>query len=477
MRVSATLLLFAWLALSEAAAARLQLRFGHDDNLRYQLDCLAGLVRCTTPQLPLAGALGSDELATWRDTAARRRNARPAEDLPLPTASVLRAVSSRHAPGWSAGPTDPGARATRATLLARLAERTAAQWSRELRPHLTRMTLELDLTARRIELDRLLPRLAALYGQGATTLPAVSLVATRGAADGSLATLGRSTAWVETPLGDTAANRLPVIVHEFVHHWQREIPAPQRAEIVGTFLASGNDCAITAYHFFDEAMASAIGNGLIERRLLGNTAFADYLALPDSFYADHRIDRIAKALLPRLEQQVARNAPLDAAFVQDYIAIASGLLANDCASLSAALNTATFVLTDEALSAAQALAQRRLAPTTSFVDLPAQTLDGIPGTAAVRYPPLSGIVVATADSLTALQGLLPPALLADLAVRAHTQERLVHAWRRNEWSTLYIVVGRDVPAAAATLLQLVALRTQTFTGEWLPPALPASVPD
>ncbi len=266
-------------------------------------------------------------------------------------------------------------------------------------------------------------------------------------------------------------------MHEFVHHWQREMPAAQQAEIVDAFLASSNACAVTVYHFFEEAMASAIGNGLIERRLLDDQAFADYLALPDSFYADRRVDEIAKALLPRLDAQLERDAAIGADFVSDYIAIATRVLGDDCAGLAASLSTATFVLTDAALAPAQALAQRRLAPATAFVDIVSDTAGGTSRTAAMQYPPLSGIVVATADTLARLQGLVPARLLAALEQRSRTQPRLVHAWRRNAWSTLYIVVGEDVPAAAATLLQLVALRQQAFTGEWLPPALPSSVPD
>lgn len=477
MRVAATLILFACLALSGTAGAGIELRVRHDDNLRYQLDCLAGLARCTTPQLPLSGALDSNELETWRSTAARRRDARPADDLPLPTAAVLSAVSSRHRSNWSGGPLDARAQVTREALLEHLLRRTAPSWRRELHPHLLRLSLELEQTARRIELDRLLPRLAALYGQDGAGLPAVSLVAIKGSADGSLATLGRHTAWVETPIGESAANRLPVIVHELVHHWQRQIPVTLRAELVDAFVASTDTCAITAYHFFDEAMASAIGNGLVERRLLDDTAFADYLALPDSFYADRRVDEIAKALLPRLERQLARDAQIDGAFVADYIALATRALGDDCASLSATMNTATFVLTDEALAPAQALAQQRLAPATAFVDLPGATRTGISGTAAARYPRLSGVVVATADTLATLRGLVPAPLLAELEAGARTHKRLVHAWPRNEWSTLYVVVGEDVPAAAAALLQLVALRPRAFSGQWLPPALPASVPD
>lgn len=477
MRVTATLTLVAGIALAEVAGAGFEIRARHEDNLRYQLDCLAGLVRCTEGQLPLAGAVDAGDLDTWRATAARRQDARPGDDLPLPTARVLRDVSSRHAPGWSAGAADARARATRATLLERLRRRTTAPWSREQRPHLVRLSIDLEITARRIELDELLQRLAALFGQGADALPAVSLVAIRGGADGSLATLGQKTAWIETPIGEAAANRLPVIVHEFVHHWQRGIAAAQRTKIVNAFLESDNACAVTAYHFFDEAMASAIGNGLVERRLLGAEAFADYLALPDSFYADRRIDEIAKALLPRLEAQLDREAAIGADFVSDYVTIASRVLDDDCMSLSASLNTATFVLADAALGPAQALAQRRLAPATAFVDVSGEAAAAMSDTAAMQYPPLSGIVVATADTLARLQGLLPASLLAELEARAAQHARLVHGWRRNEWSTLYVVVGEDVPAAAATLLQLVALQPRGFNGEWLPPPLPPSVPD
>ena len=477
MRTTTRLLILACVALAAPAGARFEVGYDHDANLRYQLDCLAGLVRCTAGQLPLADATRRDELDTWRDTTARRRPARPPDDLPLPTAAALRDVSSRHQRGWSAGPVDARARGIRQSLLTRLAARTADPWAQRVRPHLARLALDIELTARRIDLERLLPRLAALYGLDVDDLPDVSLIAIRSTAEGSLATLDNRTVWIETPIGESADNRLPVIVHEFVHHWQRTIPAALRRDTVGAFLASGNGCAMTAYHFFDEAVASAIGNGLIERRLLGDAAFDAYLRLPDSFYADARVDGIAKALLPRIERQVAMARPFDAAFVADYIELASAVLGPDCTSLAGSLHAAAFVLASPEFSPAQQVAQDRLSPATAFVDTPSQTLAGVAGTAAARYPALSGIVIATPDTLDGLQGLVPDALLERLARRARAEGRLVHAWRRNQWSTLYLVVGADVPAASAAVLQLVALREQRFSGEWLPPPLPGSVPD
>lgn len=465
-------LLLACLPLQARTLSPIHVRHTHIDNLSYELDCLAGLVRCTRDQLPLAEYIDPIDIERWRETA---RTATPAQDpgaLPLPTASDLRDVSSRHRAGAAPGRLLPPP--ARRALIDKLLRRTSRPWQRELAPELARQRVGLETAASRIELETLLPQIAALFGQSSDDLPPVSLIAIDGARSGSLATLGQRVAYVETPLADTADSRLPVIVHEFVHHWQEGMPEAQRRELVDAFLSASGGCAITAYHFFDEAVASAIGNGIVESRLLGPAAFASYEALPESYYADIRVDRIAKALRTRMERQLVDGDMLDAEFVRDYVRIARAALGDECGRLDSTLHTVAFVLTSPELGPAQRLAQDRLAPATAFIDV--VTAEGM-RTAASRHVALPVVAVATPNTLSRLSDWLPTTALSRVRKRASEESRLVHAMPRDGGGTAYIVVGHTIDAAAATLLQLVVLQREAFSGEWRPPPLPASVPD
>lgn len=465
-------LLFACLPLQARTLAQIHVRHTHIDNLSYELDCLAGLVRCTRDQLPLAAYIDPIDVERWRETARMAAPAQGPDTLALPTASDLREVSSRHQAGAAPGRALPPP--ARRALIDKLLRRTSRPWQRELAPELARQRIGLETAASRIDLDTLLPQIAALFDQTADTLPPVSLIAIEGARSGSLATLGQRVAFVETPLADSSDSRLPVIVHEFVHHWQAGMPEAQRRELIDAFVLAPGGCAVTAYHFFDEAVASAIGNGIIESRLLGPAAFASYEALPESYYADYRVDRIAKALRARLEQQLQNGDALGVEFVNDYIRIAREALGTECERLDSTLHTVAFILTAPELGPAQRLAQDRLTPATSFVDV--VTVDNM-RTAAGRHAALPVVAVATPDTLSRLSNWVPAKALDRMRQRAAEEARLVHALPRKGDGTAYIVVGDTIDAAAATLLQLVVLQRQAFSGEWRPPPLPGSVPD
>lgn len=471
-RVVTLAMLLACVPLQARTLSPIHVRHTHIDNLSYELDCLAGLVRCTRDQLPLADYIDAGDVERWRESA---RTALPAQDsgaLALPTASDLRDVSSRHRAGAAPGRALPPP--ARRALIDKLLWRTSRPWQREIAPELARQRIGLETAASRIELETLLPQIAALFGQSSDDLPPVSLIAIEGARSGSLATLGQRVAYVETPLADTADSRLPVIVHEFVHHWQEGMPEAQRRELVDAFLSAPGSCAVTAYHFFDEAVASAIGNGIVESRLLGPAAFASYEALPESYYADIRVDRIAKALRTRMERQLVDGNMLGAAFVRDYVRIARDALGSECGRLDSTLHTVAFVLTDPELGPAQRLAQERLTPATAFVDV--VTADGM-RTAAKRHAALPVVAIATPDTLSRLSNWIPAAALERVRKRATEEARLVHALPREGDGTAYVVVGDTIDTAAATLLQLVVLQREAFIGEWRPPPLPGSVPD
>ena len=458
-------------------------------NLAYQLDCLSGHIRCTAADFGLRAQIPAAEyegmLSAWRTARQQRRDSAinaPSNTIPLalPTAASMRSVSSRHVgrtrPTQQDGPDATDPLALQSAILDFFRPQFERQWQRVCEPHLQRLRAEMDWVGHRHELAAVISLSAALFEQSAESLPTVTLIAIDGSSNGTIATLDDATMYVETPVGERAASRLPVIVHEYVHLWMQRLSARQQRQFVNAFIDSDQDCAVAGYHYFDEAIASAIGNGHVERQLTSSDTFAQYLALPESFYADPTIDAITKAILPRVEDYIREGLALDGAFFRHYITTASNVLGTRCNDIRVQLRTGAFALTSDALVPATRIARSELQPTTVFTDV-SNGLGFTEELPLLRYPQMSGVLVTTSAGIVDAQMLLPHALQRELRRQAKKHQRLVYAWQRSPHSTIYIVVGNDSNDAAAALLQFVALKQVRFAGLWIPPALPGSSAD
>ncbi len=450
-------------------------------NLVYQLDCVSGFIRCTRDAVgPAADQLTADDrtlLGLWRDlrrTVPTSAPAAPVNSLALPTPASLANFSSRQT-AWSPATDWSPSKAIhqqqlRQSLLDYFSPAFESDWDTTRAPHLQRLRYNLSTLFQEQRLSASLGRSAAFLGQHALALPDVQLIAITGNTNGSLATLDSEFAYIETPLGERATDRAPVIVHEFVHHWLASMNEQDQHMLVDAFLNQKSECAITAYHLFEEVIATAVANGHIERLLLEPVAFDRYLSLPGSFYADLDIDRMAKAMLPLVSRYIDKSMAIDTDFINAYTAMADAMLGDRCDALSGQLRSNAFLLTSGLLQPARELMQRRLGSTTTFVDIAG---DREPADWYLkRYPGLSGVVAATLDELPALRALLPETTYTKVATLAARHHRVVYGWRRSLHSTVYIVVGRDTEGTAAAMTQFVALNTTRFDGVWLPPALP-----
>ena len=111
--------------------------------------------------------------------------------------------------------------------------------------------------------------------------------------------------------GDPDGHRatLGVAVHEMCHSLYDEQPARLQQDLDDWFALSPSPYATYAYAYFNEALATAIGNGWAYERLNG---------YPDGgeWYADPVIDGFARALLPRASSYLAAGRALDRPFVE-----------------------------------------------------------------------------------------------------------------------------------------------------------------
>ncbi len=106
-------------------------------------------------------------------------------------------------------------------------------------------------------------------------------------------------------------DRIDVALHEFCHFLFASRTARQEAELQGHLGKQPHDRVLPAFNLLDEALATALGNGVVRRALITPERWQAYLATDQSFYARAHIDRAAKAMLPIVDDWLARGATLD----------------------------------------------------------------------------------------------------------------------------------------------------------------------
>ena len=116
------------------------------------------------------------------------------------------------------------------------------------------------------------------------------------------------------------ARATPVMLHEYAHFVFKSSDLARAAKLRDDVVAAGGDIGMPIWALFDEAIATALGNGRVHRSLVTAESYAEYAAKPDSFYAVPDIDAAAKAILPLVDATIAEGGTVfDAAFVKGYV--------------------------------------------------------------------------------------------------------------------------------------------------------------
>ena len=121
---------------------------------------------------------------------------------------------------------------------------------------------------------------------------------------------------IEVLQGERAADRVAVVIHEIAHFYHESAPLKNHIESMNFFTGPDSETGKVGYYLFNEAMATAIGNGLLEQRIKDGAYFDKYLAYPLSFYNDPAIDASAKAAMTLVKQQIESNQRIDAEFLE-----------------------------------------------------------------------------------------------------------------------------------------------------------------
>ncbi len=114
--------------------------------------------------------------------------------------------------------------------------------------------------------------------------------------------------------------RLGVVIHELCHFFHASGSEADKRALSQSFADSPDSLSLAGLNILNEALATALGNGIAGELLLDPATFKAKLESDRGLYNDSAIDAAAKAILPFLKSQLATGKTLyDQAFAASYL--------------------------------------------------------------------------------------------------------------------------------------------------------------
>lgn len=468
--------------LASSSGLTLVFRASPVSNLTYQLDCLAELTSCTEEVYRVHWKdrewSPEDEEAIGRWKALRKAYGRevefdreaPADPIPTATEHVQLLESIRiaglMADDWAGHERllallmlPPDVRKTEA-LLARFRPRFERWWAAEGKRQAGRSAKELLSLISRKGLPDFYARVARFYGHESVAglIVEFDVMVQPGRPTGHArgTQLGRHSVF-EVLSGEKPEDRLDVVSHELFHYFHEAAPDAMRAAL-GALAASPEPRALAAYGLLNEALATALGQGLVSKRLLPPWRFRMLLEKDDRLYADPFINSAAVALIEPAEDWLARGLTLrDEAFAPEYLrAVLGGLGAR--ADAPGAWFRNAFLVSDDALAPARRSFAKRMRPNSAWSHgLQDGALEFVK-----RHPGLSGALFVKPSDLEALRAWAP--ILGEEAVReilalARTRPAFAFGVWRSPKAYVAVFVAPDSAEAEGSVTAFAAVRS------------------
>ena len=462
---------------------RYHLALAPQPNLVYQLDCVTGVALCAQPvfrDLWAAEHLDTDAaeaLATWKSIRARhggevRRIDGTAPSLPLlaPSGNGDLAERQRIAGLRASTPdayessialltSDADARALRA-VVERFSPRFDAWWEKEA---FAAGSAYLDGFSRLLAdpfFDATVDAAARFYEADVppgTEIRIALLVQPRSARDFSVAYQLEGDAVVEVPPGRPPESQIDVVAHELFHYFFFLQRPERRAAMLDRVCRSPDPYAAASFGMLDEAVAAALGNGVIGRHYLAPDAFAAQLR--KGFVNYGAAGAVARALFPALDKLLASGATVSSDdFAAAYEAAARAsypggrpraidYLHSEISTAPAALAAASQHLHDVAWAGFPYLREHPLDDPAAASDLAAHPFES----AAIFLTPDASL----ATRLATLGA--PSKHAAAVAARARTSPGFVYAFARSPKSYAFVFVAKDDAAGSSVVDRFAAL--------------------
>lgn len=125
--------------------------------------------------------------------------------------------------------------------------------------------------------------------------------------------------------------RIGVVLHEMCHVLYDEQPAEFQRKLESYFTENKSPYSQFAYNFFDEGLATSLGNGWAYKYVSGELD-------PSDWYDNEYINGFGKALYPMIEEYISKNKPIDQEFVNRAIDLFAAAFPNSITDYGILLN-------------------------------------------------------------------------------------------------------------------------------------------
>jgi hypothetical protein len=355
----------------------------------------------------------------------------------------------------------PQDRARVDAVVARLRPRFMAWWDAESRDRLTRGRDSLELLLAGTELRAMLDRVRRFYGATGPGSDTVTLTLVSRAGLGSRNTNAEVVeGWaVQEMLPDASpAREVGVTLHEVAHLLLSLAPDAER-EAIAAELGRGGMAGRATRSLLDEGLATAFGNGMVERALRPADRWTAYAERPLSFYNDSIIDAAGKALLPTLDSLLLAGARLrDPRTLVALRRTLESAMGQRLLSPRALLHDVWGFVDNGVADPFEVGRQVRRALRPGVYSMSVDSAGGAP-TASFRHDPwLGALVVARAESLDriAARGAFRASEVAAIR-RAAANGPVLYGARRANGARTWVIVARSDAEARPLVERLAAL--------------------
>jgi len=190
-------------------------------------------------------------------------------------------------------------------------------WFNQQQPELDKFVIDAETLVKEHDVDDLLTAMRTFYQSDLPEdleLP-VYLVAHPKQKAGTNGLVYNENSLIEVLKGEQAKSRLAVVIHEIAHFYHERASIENHLKHMQKFLSKESQTGKIGYYLFNEAIATAIGNGLFEQRMQSAENFKKYQDAPLSFYNNQGIDMAAKSALNLVIKQINAKLPIDNSFL------------------------------------------------------------------------------------------------------------------------------------------------------------------
>jgi len=468
----ALLVLTVLFPLTAAAQFEARVHFSPIANLTYQLDCVAGApIPCSTANLEELWKrefLRSDQdrelLAEWKRLRARYAqnvvlDRGSGESLGLFDKLRIAGFQSKNADEWAARLdllTTPADRRAFERVLRQFEPRFAAWWQKEALAAGTSFAAKTETLLRSPAIADAVrqfhhffgPDLPSPYELSFNLLYVPELV--REATSGQQL---QNYSLVEFKPTEKPAQRIDVAIHELCHFFFDSMPPERRTALQQRFTAMNRAGATPAFNLLNEALAAAFGNGMIARQVTPPAEFARYVATPGSFYANGAVDRAAKALLPWLDEWLAKGRTIhDPEFAGRYLSVLESAFGDDLLRPKLYLSE-MLLFVDRAYGTSMRREVRRVLEVASLYASEGALSDEQSLATWRAEPRMNAVLIVHPENVPQLvqQKVVTEAQAKEIADELQARQRALYAFERGPFTHAYIVSASDANGVSALI--------------------------